>query len=689
MPSNDNYPRGNHFSNSAASNSQNTTPRGNVPVGRRFASAEPVVPMNAATRQSNESANRPKSTVPASYSSYGSPYGAQPSGSPRDGKKNRKKTVGIVVGVLLALFLLFGGATGFILYKDAKDLSAKSHTVIETAKTLKDSLKEGNGEALREDAREIAWEVSEMKNTVNSPVWKIASFIPVYGSDVRLAQDLLNEVDNLAQNALVPACDSLGDFKLGNLLHDGAVDLDLLNTLITTMQDVEPVVTQSAEVIDALPEAHIGKVNDLLAKIKDPMSSAVDGLKQVNELAPLLPQMLGADAPRNYLITAENNAEIRAQGGFAGALGIMTVDHGVISLNEFEGTLTMGADGPTSAITISDEEMQLFQPEAQTLNYTSGDSYLVPDFPRGAQLVSTLWSIKHGGQHVDGVVALDPVFLQYLLQLTGGITAVDGMQVDGTNAASALLSLTYWNYPEDGEMQDAVFASVAKGAFEKLLGGLGDVGFQRLFAVIQRGGVEGRLLMWMANEDEEGAIKKLGMDGSLPTEANNPQTGLYVNNYSYSKLDWYLNIDAQLGEPVTQSDGSTAYTVNATLTNELPLDQAGNLPKYVTAHSPFADNLAQEMLRLYLYAPFGGSITDVNCSYGQMTEATHNNLQVMYEDIRMSPGESVTVSYTVIVPAGAEGELELRVTPTAQYARKGTAGDATTPGTVQGQVAEG
>ena len=55
-----------------------------------------------------------------------------------------------------------------------------------------------------------------------------------------------------------------------------------------------------------------------------------------------------------------------------------------------------------------------------------------------------------------------------------------------------------------------------------------------------------------------------------------------------------------------------------------------------------------------------------------MVEGTHNGLQVMYTDVLMNPGESYNVTYTVTVPAeGANQDLEVRVTPTAQGVREG------------------
>lgn len=386
----------------------------------------------------------------------------------------------------------------------------------------------------------VAEQITSMRDTVNGPVWTIASFIPVYGDDIKLVRGMMEQADILAQDAMLPACAQLEDFKLGNLLTDGAVNIEMLKGLITTIQDVEPAVISSIDAIDALPEPHIGKINALMDKVTGPMDGAKVALKQVNGIPPILPQMLDADGPRNYLITAENNSGIRACGGFIGSLGVMNVDNGKISLGDFEGTLR-SSNGPKPQITITDEEMTLLQPYEPTMNFISGDVHFTPEFPKGASNVGTLWSLEHGGQHIDGVVALDPVFLQYLLQLCDGVTAADGAVVDGPNAANELLSGSYWRYPEGGDAQDAGFASVASGAFNQLLGGLGEVGFTSLFKVIKRGGDEGRLLMWMANDGEENAVVQMGFDGALNADTTKPQTGVFVNNYSHSKLDWHLN----------------------------------------------------------------------------------------------------------------------------------------------------
>ena len=708
MPVDNNMPHGNHFASngprpggagSSASGNRHTPAPDTTEAfmmasrsGRtaKPAPAQPVANPGAGAsmggqgsyhQQSNTYQQQERAYATATHG--GSAYGAAQASSARSAcsanggpepKRGKGKIIGLVVGIVILAIVAFGGTTGFFLYKDAKNLQAQAGTLMSEVSSMKDYLKNGEGEQLNATAGTVAEQIASMRDTVNGPAWTIASFIPVYGDDIKLVRGMMEQADILAQDAMLPACAQLEDFKLGNLLTDGAVNIEMLKGLITTIQDVEPVVTSSIDAIDALPEPNIGKIKSLMDKVTGPMDTAKGALKQVNGILPLLPQMLGADGPRNYLITAENNSEIRACGGFVGSLGVMNVDNGKISLGDFEGTLT-SSNGPKPQIPITDEEMTLFQPYEPTMNFTSGDAYFTPDFPKGANNVSTLWSLEHGGQHIDGVVALDPVFLQYLLQLCGGVTAADGTVVDGSNAANELLSGSYWKYPDGGDAQDAVFASVASGAFDQLLGGLGEVGFTNLFKVIKRGGDEGRLLMWMANEAEENAVVQMGFGGTLNADPTKPQTGVFVNNYSYSKLDWYLNLDAVKGEGVKNADGTVSYPMTVTLTNEMSAADAAALPAYIAAHNGTADAPTQEMLRTLLYAPAGGTITDVVTSSGGMKEATHNGLQVFYQDVRLMPDESFQVTYTVTVSAEADEELDVRVTPTAQHARKGEIGD--------------
>lgn len=594
----------------------------------------------------------------------------------RRGEK-RRRNVGVIVGVVIAVLVVALGAGGFALFNSARSVKSQAKEAIALVSSVKDKVVSGDFTTLLADAKSLDEICSSIQGEVSSPLWTVAAFVPVIGGDISAARTMVDALADVSSGGVLPISESLAAATPGKLFHDSAVNMSALEALVGSLSDAAPVFIEANERIQAIGDTHIEQVTELVETAKGGFA-ALDGAARTSEkIAPVLPQMLGAGgATRNYLITAENNAEIRTQGGFAGSAGVLSVTDGVISLGDFEGVQHVADPDLRAQITISDEEMNLFQPYEPTMDFTSGDSYFTPDFPRGAWLAAKLWSLNHDDMQIDGVVAVDPTFLQYILQVAGGVTAIDGTEVDGTNAAQALLSQVYWNYPADNDMQDAVFASVADAAFDKLLGGLDDIDIAKLASAVSRGASEGRLLMWMANEQEEDAIDAAGITGALPTDASDPQTGVYVNNYSYSKLDWYLNLDAMKGSSFKNAGGTVSYNMTVTMKNDMSLEDAENLPAYVQAHNGGADSPAQQMLRLYLYAPMGGSISDVTCSSGQLTEASHNGLQVLFGDMRLMPQEEITVTYTVTVPAeGADKDLEVRVTPTAEAARTGEAAE--------------
>lgn len=591
------------------------------------------------------------------------------------GKHPNHRSRRIVIAVISVLVLLTAvlGICGFVFMRSVRSVQSRANSIIAIAASAKDELSKGNFSSLPDYARQIQSAGAEIQDEVHGPLWTVAATLPVVGDDISASRDLIDALSQVSSGAMVPMADSLAQATPGKLLQNGEISVSTLRILADTLSDSAAVINQANNKVQAIGNTHIPQVNELVSVVKGGFEALDSASELASQVAPVLPQIFGANGTRNYLIAAENNAEIRACGGFIGSSGVLTVEDGKISLGEFESTQIVSDESQRSEITISDEERTLFQPEADTLNYTAGDSLFTPDFPRGAWLAGKIWSLRHNNLHIDGVIAADPVLLQGVLGVIGGVTALDGTAVDGANAAKVLLSDTYWKYPTDGPAQDAVFASVADAAFDKLLNGLGDVNIAALGDALYQGASDGHLLIWMADEDEEACVKSIGIDGALPVDSGDPQTGIFVNNYSYSKLDWYLDISTQKGQPSKNADGTVAYAMRVTLTNTMSSKDADNLPAYVRANSSRVTNPAQELLRLYLYAPMGGGISDVACSSGSTEEASHNGLQVMWQDVFLNPGESFTVTYSVTVPVeGADKDLKVRVTPTAQQVQSVT-----------------
>lgn len=591
----------------------------------------------------------------------------------RKRRRHRGCTVGIVVAIVVAVLLVAGGACGFALYRQAKDVKAQAQTALSLASSAMDKVKEGDFASVSSDLREIDATCANINDQTSGPLWTLASLMPVYGGDVSAARTLVGALSDVSESALLPLADALQNVTPGKLLSDGTVNVSALQAVADTFSEAAPAVQAANQKVQAIGPTSMSEVSDLVRKAKGGFSALAGAVETAKGVAPVLPQMLGADGQtRNYLVVAENNVEIRANGGYGGSQGVISVTDGKLEIGDFQPKMSLGIE---NALPVTDEEEVLFNQATHEMGSDSGDTLFTPDFPRAAGLLSQMWEIKYG-QHVDGVVALDPVFLQYLLGVVGGVELPDGSSIDGTNAARVLMHDVYWNY--DPSQQDAIFAAAAGAAFDKVLSGLGDADLQQLMAAVQKGCEEGRFIAWMENGDEEAVVKELGLAAALPDASDTsaaPVAGVYVNNIRGSKLDWFLNKDVTVGTGKRNADGSWSYPVTVNLSSTMSEEEEASLPLYVAGVDRQASDWNDERLTVLLYAPAGGTISDVETS-GSATfstapeEHSHNGLQVFYGVLELLPRTDATVTYTVTTSAEAGDQpLTVRTTPTCQVAR--------------------
>lgn len=610
------------------------------------------------------------------YYDFGLNYGGDSSTSPtsnglvrhRHRKGERKKRrVAAVVAVIVAVVLVAFGVSGFMLFNSAKTVKSQAKETVEIVGGLKDKVTSGDFSTLPDDAKKIDELCSSMKKETSSPVWTMASFIPVYGGDINAARTMVDALSDVSSGALVPMADNLAQATPGKLFQDGTINVSALQAVADSLSDSSKAFKGANKKVQGIGDTHVAQVTELVDKAKDGFATLDGVVDAAEKIAPVLPQMLGANGQtRNYLLYAMNNVEIRACGGFGGSQGLISVTDGQMSIGEFVPRIGLSEDEAVESV--DEEDEALFGNHSNL--YNSGNTYS-PDWPRNSQRVAALWKSQYG-QDVDGVVGIDPVFLQYLLGLVGNVSLPDGTVVDGTNAAKVLMHDVYWNYPV--EESDGIFASVASAAFDKILGGIGDVDVTKLVGAFERGAEEGRLIAWMRNDDEQNAIKETGIDASLPNPDDpsaDPVAGVYFNNLSFSKLDWYLNADTQIGQGVKNGDGTCSYRITVTLTNIMTQEEAGKLPDYVAAGASDAAR-DDERLNVSVFAPTGGNISDLTVEGTQfgLGAATWHGIPFYSGTVDLHAGETTTITYTLTTSAEAgDKPLTLRQTPTCQAAR--------------------
>lgn len=588
-------------------------------------------------------------------------------------KKRHGNRLKIIAAVVLAIVLVFGvsGAAFAMSAMEAKD---DAQALVSQGKQLKDQLLGGDMAAAKATSQNMSDTMNKLHDTTSSPLWAAATIIPVVGSDIQTVRIVSDSAQSLVEDVLMPAMDTIPADGLKSLMSEnGAINVSLIDDLLTTVSDAAPVISENAAKLDETPEPTIDQLKKPIEQVKSLMSTLAPIADSATELKDTLPAMLGAEGKRNYLIIACTSAEMRSSVGFAGSYGLMTVDNGKISLGDFFG-FDQNPRLANSAPSATEEDIRLFRWESSV---DSRDVTQIIDFQRVGEIESEIWEANGHGR-VDGVIALDTVVLQRMLGLTGTtVNTPGGDSLNKDNASDFLLNGVYKKYP-NGKDQDAVFALVADTAAKGIFGNLGKVNIANFAKVISTAIDQGRIAVYMKNDNEEAMLEDLGFTGTVNGDEKVPETGVYMSACFGGKMYYYLASDIQVGKAVKNADGTTTYDMKVTFKDTLDSAEFATLPNYITNGNQ-AGSL--EFL-IYLLAPTGGKITDMktdgtfrgasgfNTAFAigaggeaTMNETTYQGNDLWYGWAVIEMGDEMVLNYKVTTAPGAEGELVVRTTP--------------------------
>jgi hypothetical protein len=165
------------------------------------------------------------------------------------------------------------------------------------------------------------------------------------------------------------------------------------------------------------------------------------------------------------------------------------------------------------------------------------NSNLSPHFPYGAEIWLGLWK-EEFGEDLDGVIAVDPTALSYVLRSTGPISLANGEQITSQNVVAETLKDAYKRYENDNQarkqhlvdIMDAVVAKLNSGSYSKL----------KMAQALRDGIIANRILVYSADQEVQAKLAKVRLGGFMSTEPNNEFRAV-IQNTDASKLDYYLD----------------------------------------------------------------------------------------------------------------------------------------------------
>lgn len=569
------------------------------------------------------------------------------------------RTAGVVTATVLGAVLVLAvlgaawvGVRGYLAYGHLRDAQAAASAI---SADLTDPAVASAAIA------DIAADTAAARALTADPVWRLGESLPWIGPQLSAAASVAASVDDVAGSALAPLADIAATISLDALRPvAGRIDVSTFAAAQESARAAAAEVARaeaSVAAIDSTPL--VGPLRSAVADVAEVLGRTRDVTDAVARATVLIPAMLGADGPRDYLVLVQNNAEWRSLGGIPGALALIHTDGGVLSLAAQQ----TSADFPrydTSVLPLPPEVEAIYgqRPGRWIQNVTQ-----LPDFTLAAPLAREMWARQNGGALVDGVAAVDPVALSYLLAATGPVALPTGDELTADNAIPLLLNEVYQRYADPAE-QDAFFAAAAAAVFDAVAQGRADP--RALVDALARAGSERRLLLWSARADDQDLLSGTPLAGALPaSDAVASEFGVYLNDGTGSKMDYYMRADASVAwqdcelDAAGRAGGTAELTV--TLTNDAPADAAA-LPPYITGGGVFDVPPGTARTVGYLYLPEGFDLVGATITDSAFGGGTHDGRQVLSFSVNLAPGASATA--VVNAQTAQPGAPQLRVVQT-------------------------
>ncbi|MFA5108937.1 MAG: DUF4012 domain-containing protein [Patescibacteria group bacterium] len=142
-----------------------------------------------------------------------------------------------------------------------------------------------------------------------------------------------------------------------------------------------------------------------------------------------LKEILGLSRDKRYLLVFQNNAELRASGGFLGSYALVDLRDGKIRNLEVPGGGSYDTEAGLSVLVAAPRPLWLVNPL-----WHFWDANWWPDWPTTARNLMWFYE-KSDGPSVDGVISVTPTVIERLLEITGPIdlSAEYGLIINADN----------------------------------------------------------------------------------------------------------------------------------------------------------------------------------------------------------------------------------------------------------------
>jgi hypothetical protein len=276
-----------------------------------------------------------------------------------------------------------------------------------------------------------------------------------------------------------------------------------------------------------LEQVYLGDVpqehQSAFVEIRNTLPQINETLRRTTEAQPVMEDVLGANGPRTYLLLFQNNQEMRATGGFIGSYGIVKINKGKVEKIFVDDIYN--PDGQ-----LIDRIVPPLPVQKISANWSLHDSNWFVDFPVSARKAIDFYE-RTGGPTVDGVIALTPVMIEKILEVTGPVAFdeynlilnsnnfahVMRDEIEDRNNYIAQESLSEKEIlDQKNESQPKkILSDLMPKLIEHITKEKDPESISKLLVALSNGVKERHVLMYSSNEDMQKIIEESGWGGEV------------------------------------------------------------------------------------------------------------------------------------------------------------------------------
>jgi hypothetical protein len=443
-----------------------------------------------------------------------------------------------------------------------------------------------NATELRKDRAALVETQERLESAHNfidhDPALFVASQLPWIGKQAQGLEVLVRAAEESAHAGVIAA-----DVALAFHDYEAAPGSTSLEGALLFMRSQEERMAALGGSLDALLARQADLPSGLLAPLQraandferalDKLSGLVDGYERANAF---LPEILGVDQPRKYLLLFQNDTELFPSGGLISSYGVVTFDDARIAEFELEyfGTLYDRWQRESGGEYV-EPPGPLKRYLKRDFSWALGEAGWYPDFPTTAELAQEFVS-KGGAAPTKGTIAIDIQFIGVLLGLLGPVYVPEyDITVTRDNVAEVTLEYTRSEFYVPGEPKKAFLSYMAREVLDGLFS-VPKASWPDMLLLLDRMRAERHLQLNFEDAALQGLATAYGFDGALVTR---PGDFLLLADTSVNstKLNLILDVSARI-DVTLLPEGSARSQVTYLVANPFPEWAKGRDPGLVS-----------------------------------------------------------------------------------------------------------